>query len=374
MRAGWKGTPRAEGAAQGAVRVDAAPERTASPDAGAPPEALGEPAYGAANLVDLGVGEGGKRRCLGRVGRARERCSARLVRTANVSADVVAGPLELPRERVGERLAASAERLDEVRAERSQRVARPRRAELVEEAMGEEPELESAVGVERARETREGEGSVEVRAATEEDAEGGGAIDSGRRELLEEGAQRGDLVGGEAEDGEAVPEREPPRPRRGRRDALGGGEERVERRFKPGAVAGAGDDDGAERVAHDGAVLEADGADRARRVNRLRRRDHEAVAAERPEELVKEARERRQAWQGRGHSGNLARTRAGAAAAGAERGGAERSGQSVGAGSARSVRTMLSRRASSEESYPTATSRTTPRLSMTTSVGKLTTP
>ena len=82
LRAGEGDAAGAEGAAQRAVRVDAAPERAASPDAGAAAESLGEAADGAAHLVDLGVGERGERRRLGACG-ARAPialASARLVR------------------------------------------------------------------------------------------------------------------------------------------------------------------------------------------------------------------------------------------------------------------------------------------------------
>jgi len=122
------------------------------------------------------------------------------------------------------------------------------------------------------RDASQGKQSVEIGAATEERLEGGDRV----------GAARGEAVERRPE-GLELGVREPPRPQalpeRGVAAPHLTGEEAVENRVEPFALARSVDDDRSDRRAHVRAPFEADGLDRAGGVDRLRGGDLEPLPA-----------------------------------------------------------------------------------------------
>ena len=131
--------------------VDAPVARPASPDARGAAEALGEAADGAADLVDLGVGER-QRRGRSRAPLRGARCASSATRASYVcftnGADLVFGAVECARQGVGELTAAVAESVDESGAQARQRLSRAACPDLARSPVGQIAEHQSAVGVE----------------------------------------------------------------------------------------------------------------------------------------------------------------------------------------------------------------------------------
>ena len=98
-------TPGAHGAAKRAMRVDSAVARSTGPNARGAAQSLGEAADGAADLVDLGVRESGKRHRLEPTFAALqlELGDASVVRLLHEGSDIVLGAFELRREGIRQR-------------------------------------------------------------------------------------------------------------------------------------------------------------------------------------------------------------------------------------------------------------------------------
>lgn len=182
----------------------------------------------------------------------------RLVGALQVGTDVLAGAVELLRERVRQGTAPVSQRVGEERSQGGECLPRASGSELAEQAMAEKPELRAAVRVDAAGNAGHREGAIELRAAGQQHAQGLQAVDSVRCELFEQGSQTGDLLVVEAARGEPLPESPRPRAQPAEHAGPWRREESVERRDEARIIGGALDHNGPEGVAYDGTAGEPD--------------------------------------------------------------------------------------------------------------------